>query len=793
MVGIETARPAQRRWVLPAVAGAALLALGGVALWLRWRYVRDVGLYVDEFTTMWGATKVLEHGWPAMPSGVLYTRGLLNTYVVALFGALAGGITYSVGRLPSVIFGLAAVAAIFWIGRREWNARVGWLAAVGLALLPEAIEWSGRARFYSQLMFFVLLAVWAAWDALRPAEGQNAPPTWRKHLLFALYFALALFSQEETLLLYPSILLGMLLWRGIRYMLRPPVVVAQLLCLAALGLRYAVEVIGQPGYFETIQSQRPYIGLALHFASSWDIYGPLFVAPERLPWTILGLLAVGVALAALPRARWRLGALSRFDQASLFFGLQLFLVLLIVLGLVGSTWRESRYLLIIQPFWLLIGAAGAIWLVDRLTRRDVVRWAATGLLSIAAAALFWRPVQAVLHSQPEGYDRVLAYVAEHRQPGDVIMTPQPPACALVLGPCDYYATQRGYDAYIIPKDGQMVDRWSGSALLNDPAQLRQVIQTAPRVWMVVDGQRLGRRYRTEFLDMVVQQFDIAHEERGTFALMAEGWREPPEPAVTSPADLSIRFGPMELVHWERTEAVPGEPLHVKLLWDRAETIWTQYNTSVQVAAADGTRITNADGPPGRGMTSTYDFASSLLPDPKVLLLPADLPDGRYRIDLVVYDLVTGEPQTPLPVALDWFVVGEAIETSAAAQVLWSNGLGLHEWEAVPEAPEPGRPLDVRVIWSAAQPIDLRLTATVQLLGPDGAVIAQSDREPEGGFYPTDAWNAGEPVADTYRLELPSELPSGAYRLLVGWYDPVSGARIPLQAGGDIHELAAWER
>ena len=198
------------------LALAALLALG---FWLRWAYVRAVSLHVDEFTTLWAATLVQEHGVPRTPAGVLYTRGLLNTYVEALALALFGT-SYAVGRSVSIAFGLGSIVAVFWIGRRGWNARVGLLAAAGLTLLPEAIVWSGRARFYSQLQFFALLATWAAFAAITTDE-RDVPRTRRWLWTFAALFVLALFSQEETLLLYPPILLAMLLWWGWRRLLRP--------------------------------------------------------------------------------------------------------------------------------------------------------------------------------------------------------------------------------------------------------------------------------------------------------------------------------------------------------------------------------------------------------------------------------------------------------------------------------------------------------------------------------------------------------------------------------------------
>ncbi|MCX6047873.1 MAG: glycosyltransferase family 39 protein, partial [Chloroflexi bacterium] len=329
------------------VLGIPLALLLLVALWLRWRYVQDISLYVDEFTTLWAARRVQQMGAPIMPSGVLYTRGLLASYVEATFLTLFG-FSYTVGRLPSVIFGLGAILATFILGQRVWNWRVGWLAALGLTLLPEAIIWSGRARFYTQLQFFVLLMVWAAFEASTiphystPALEQKGRFRSRGvyGLSFALLFVLALFSQEETILLYPSILLGWVLWRSWRDLRRPSVFLVHAVCLAAMGIRYALEKLGQPGYFETMQAQRPYIGLIFDLRGAWTAYSPLLVAPERLLWTLGGILAVIVALLVLRNIGWRLADLPRDQQATLFFALQFLFVLIVILTLVGTAWRE---------------------------------------------------------------------------------------------------------------------------------------------------------------------------------------------------------------------------------------------------------------------------------------------------------------------------------------------------------------------------------------------------------------------------------------------------------------------
>ena len=426
-VSVAVPMKTQRPWAI--VVGILLAGILAIAFLLRWRYIHEISLYVNEFTTLWAATRVQELGVPRMPSGVLYTRGLLNSYIEAAVLSVFG-FSYVNGRLVSLFFGLATILATFFIGRREWNARVGLLAALGLALLPEAIIWSGRARFYSQLQFFSLLAVWTAFVATRSEEKQ-AERRWLA--AFAVFFVLALYSQEETLLLYPPIILAMLLWRGWRYLLRPAVLICNIVCIGAIGLRYAIEILGQPGYFETIQSTRPYVGLIFDVIGAWRVYGPLIAGPQRLAWTIFGLVAVIVALVSLKPVHWQLSALSRFHQASLYFALLFIFVFVVLLALVGTTWRDARYLLLVQSFWLLVGSAGLVWTIDRLLAGQRWRWIVTVAAGTLLALLLWPGAQGTLAQQVEGYDRVLDYVAEHRQEGDRFLSPQPPACALALG------------------------------------------------------------------------------------------------------------------------------------------------------------------------------------------------------------------------------------------------------------------------------------------------------------------------------------------------------------------------
>jgi len=227
---------------------------------------------------------------------------------------------------------------------------------------------------------------------------------------------------------------------------------------------------------------------------------------------------------------------------------------------------------------------------------------------------------------------------------------------------------------------------------------------------------------------------------------------------------------------------------VTLRWQASAPIDRQINTSLTVVAADGAVVARADGPPARGLIPTNLFFDTPLPDLKQVTLPADLPAGRYRIDVTAYDLETVTPLTP-PQPIDWFRVGETPAQAAdVADARWSNGLRLVGVDGVPGQFTPGEEVKLRLVWTTDRPPVQDYTVFVHLVGPGGATVAQSDRAPEGGFYPTSGWDVGEQVKDLYSLTLPDELTAGEYQLLVGWYQPESGERLLLEDGSDAFVL-----
>jgi uncharacterized membrane protein len=106
----------------------------------------------------------------------------------------------------------------------------------------------------------------------------------------------------------------------------------------------------------------------------------------------------------------------------------------------------------------------------------------------------------------------------------------------------------------------------------------------------------------------------------------------------------------------------------------------------------------------------------------------------------------------------------------------------------PHIPDPGS--RITLYWQAQARMQTSYTVFAQLIGPAGNVRAQVDAVPRDGSYATTWWLPDEVVADSLTLELPAGAPRTVpYRLIVGWYDPATGARLPvIGSDADFVEL-----
>jgi 4-amino-4-deoxy-L-arabinose transferase-like glycosyltransferase len=147
----EVTAPLERERALHRLLLAVVL---GVGIFVRFWNLGGPGLHGDEETMTMATMHIVKDGWPILPSGMFYPRGLTELYLMALSVLVFGESEWAL-RLPSALCGVLVIVLTYLVGRRflrpQWNLAL----AATVALLPQAIEYSQTARMY----IFMLAAV----------------------------------------------------------------------------------------------------------------------------------------------------------------------------------------------------------------------------------------------------------------------------------------------------------------------------------------------------------------------------------------------------------------------------------------------------------------------------------------------------------------------------------------------------------------------------------------------------------------------------------------------------------
>jgi hypothetical protein len=85
------------------------------------------------------------------------------------------------------------------------------------------------------------------------------------------------------------------------------------------------------------------------------------------------------------------------------------------------------------------------------------------------------------------------------------------------------------------------------------------------------------------------------------------------------------------------------------------------------------------------------------------------------------------------------------------------------------------------------PVGADLTLFVHVFGPydsdskSPALLSQWDGWPLRGHYATSGWKVGEQLGFRVTVPLPTDSSPGEYRVELGWYEAVTGTRLPVSA------------
>jgi len=249
------------------------------------------------------------------------------------------------------------------------------------------------------------------------------------------------------------------------------------------------------------------------------------------------------------------------------------------------------------------------------------------------------------------------------------------------------------------------------------------------------------------------------------------------PSTAHPADVTyddkFRLVAYEVEH---REVRPGEKVRLTLYWQGLQQMKYDYSLFIHLVSRDGRGIAQQDvtypttlWQVQHPISTAYELAvPASISGPWV----AEVRVGWYRgaTRLPAWDAqgrrLPGEAWTLAPLKI---AAAATSQPHSPLDIRLGNELALIGFDLAPATAMPGESVRLGLFWRARDKIEGDYKVFVHIVNEVDQIVAQDDQQPVGGNYPTSLWEAGEVVQDEHRLNLPSSLPPGEYRLFAGMY------------------------
>ncbi|MCP2620368.1 glycosyltransferase family 39 protein, partial [Candidatus Aminicenantes bacterium AC-334-K16] len=120
------------------------------------RNLNTLSLWMDEGFHTIAAQEILNHGYPLFPSGHIYYKAILYTYLLALF-SLIFGLNPTTLRIISVLATAASIPFLFAFSRKLFNKFIAFSVVVLFVLSLWVVENSRLALYFSPLLLVCLM------------------------------------------------------------------------------------------------------------------------------------------------------------------------------------------------------------------------------------------------------------------------------------------------------------------------------------------------------------------------------------------------------------------------------------------------------------------------------------------------------------------------------------------------------------------------------------------------------------------------------------------------------------
>jgi hypothetical protein len=137
-----------------------------------------------------------------------------------------------------------------------------------------------------------------------------------------------------------------------------------------------------------------------------------------------------------------------------------------------------------------------------------------------------------------------------------------------------------------------------------------------------------------------------------------------------------------------------------------------------------------------------------------------------------------------PVRMLDYVGGGTTSEMVGNDIKFGDRITLKSVSLLDSSAASGGLVRLRLQWKADAPTATQYKVFVHIFSGE-SIIAQHDGQPMGELRPTTTWQAGETIVDQFAISLPPDAPVGNYQLRIGLYDLATGARLPLANGDEF--------
>lgn len=511
----------------PAVlAAVAALVIAAIGFYIVTYHLDYESYWQDELASIQAAQGVVSSGLPRWPTGFMYTKAELFSYMLAaiirVFGTDPGAL-----RMLSALEFVVCLVLVYLIGSYFINRRVGLIASAILLFNPLSLWWARQARMYQQAQLFVLLVVYLFYRAVQP----NAKA---RYIYLSMAATVAMYlSHEETFIILPAMLVYFLATQRLNWIRNKHWWIAGLSAIAACALQLLFWRLTRRPILGTDHSVLPLI----HFSpSSIRYYSRLlfsiagYYSGSLVNFFTLTVLSIAGTLIAIFGRNRQLRYLSVFLWVP-------FAVLCFALSVLND-----RYLVPILPMFAMLSAAAIVMAIDKvaaLARERVGGWRAPaisglfGILVVVAvlASLIpsisdvslatSRALGLPYHHVKPNYRDAGVYLLEHWQPGDVMISMAP------IGDVMFYARTPDYKVYqnkvltLYEYQGHIVDNRGFTYELLNVNDFNEVLRHHHRVWLFSSTGHtccVGNAGTTP----ISQNFTLVFEGQGTYVYLHTG-------------------------------------------------------------------------------------------------------------------------------------------------------------------------------------------------------------------------------------------------------------------------------